>query len=97
LTVTGVQTCALPISPLRAAYGQPSPGSPVLRPIRRDPHTRRRHGRLCAAYGRSTAARVAPPSPSTFLICVLKPAHLLCYTSDVRSEERRVGKESRYE
>src|SRR5256885_6627434 len=74
--VTGVQTCALPISPAAQPWGAPSRRTaPSGRPTRARSRARPRAPR--------PPARLEPSGPA--------PAG----ARDVRSEERRVGKECR--
>src|SRR5207253_5527121 len=77
--VTGVQTCALPISPMP----QPTPTAPA--PTGAAPTVQAARTRLSSTGGQQSGASCRPststgdsPTPS-------------------RSEERRVGKEGRYE
>src|SRR2546430_16527370 len=95
LTVTGVQTCALPISP-------GSKTEPLQTPLTRNDPMR------AWASGHSTTAVARPPtrlrcSPSKFhrskagpaATRASRPAPKRATPSETRSEERRVGKEGR--
>src|SRR5256886_12363913 len=80
LTVTGVQTCALPISiHLEMASPNPAPGRSPVR-VRAE-SARQKRSKMC---GRSPGAM---PIPVSATLRVTRPF--------ARSEERRVGKECR--
>src|SRR5256886_10494357 len=79
LTVTGVQTCALPIFEL---LGVPDPEAP---PPVTDAESR--HGRLAEFMRRFLRAESAAEP----IVLLVDDAHWI----DPRSEERRVGKECR--
>src|SRR6267143_5122661 len=80
-TVTGVQTCALPISPHgpRPARGAPGCGGPCPAGTGRRRSEERRVGKECRS-------RWSPYHQKKKQTCALP----------IRSEERRVGKEGRY-
>src|SRR5205823_9697129 len=88
--VTGVQTCALPISPrpttivTPASTGRPSP-NPAPAPVAPTPAP-------------ATPAPATPPQPEpapTRVLASDEPAAPAAPAPPVRSEERRVGKECR--
>src|SRR5437763_12236516 len=86
-SVTGVQTCALPISPeeVRVFFEALARLAPVLSTVR----GLARHLRICPSTLMSRFYRVGLPSPKTYL------AGMRLLHAAYRSEERRVGKECR--
>src|SRR3546814_20980147 len=96
--VTGVQTCALPISPGRRETSPPDPPARPGRnrngPHRQGPSPRRRDRRSIFRQCRYELLPYAPQSPSTRVLYNIPP-HMVKKSDERpgRPEERRVGKE----
>src|SRR5206468_7611324 len=90
LIVTGVQTCALPISP-RTGVAERGPAVPHADRVACDCRDRRDGDRDQRDGDRRPRHTVSPPPPRWTIVST--PFSII--TSDPRSEERRVGKECR--